>query len=154
MKDGVDFDEVLLSLGKEVVSVLMRRGGIQEDAEDAVSKTFETIFSSILAMNADNLRPWFFRVSFNHYIDILRKKKREVTFLSSDVEIEAVGSTNPQQFWIMVDSLKQNEREMLMLKYYYRLSYEDIAHILDSNVEGVRKTLYRARKKLKESWEK
>lgn len=35
----------------------------------------------------------------------------------------------------------------------YRLTYEDIASILDQKVENVKKQLYRAQKKLKANWE-
>lgn len=54
---------------------------------------------------------------------------------------------------MIIDLLKRQEQELLIFKYYYRLSYEDIASMLNQKVETVKKQLYRARKKLKANWE-
>ncbi|MDV7772634.1 hypothetical protein PSG77_10720 [Enterococcus hirae] len=59
MKQEGTFEEVLLLLGQEVIRVLIEKGSTLEDAEDAVSKTYDTIFSSLIYMTQDNLRPWF-----------------------------------------------------------------------------------------------
>lgn len=75
MKKDVKFEEVLLSLGQEMTNLLVKRGSSFEDAEDAVSQTYLTIFSILPEITQDNLRPWFFRVSFNNYINIYRKKE-------------------------------------------------------------------------------
>lgn len=40
MKKEANFDEVLFSLGQEVIQVLIRRGASLEDAQDAVSQTY------------------------------------------------------------------------------------------------------------------
>ncbi|WP_430611639.1 RNA polymerase sigma factor [Enterococcus sp. DIV0876] len=153
MKEDVTFEEVLLLLGQEVISVLVKKGSMLEDAEDAVSKTYDTIFSSLIHMTQDNLRPWFFRVSFNNYIDLLRKKKREkeLTFYYADSQSSLVNES--EKLWMLINSLKSQEQELIILKYYYRLSYEDISTMLDQKVETVKKQLYRARKKLKADWE-
>lgn len=73
MKKGVKFEEVLLSLGQEVINILIKRGSTPEDAQDAVSQTYLTIFSVLPDITQENLRPWFFRVSFNNYITMYRK---------------------------------------------------------------------------------
>ena len=73
MKKEANFDEVLFSLGQEVIQVLIRRGASLEDAQDAVSQTYTTIFSILPEITSENLRPWFFRVTFN-YITMYRKR--------------------------------------------------------------------------------
>lgn len=74
MKKEANFDEVLFSLGQEVIQVLIRRGASLEDAQDAVSQTYTTIFSILPEITSENLRPWFFRVTFNYYITMYRKR--------------------------------------------------------------------------------
>lgn len=54
---------------------------------------------------------------------------------------------------LLIDSLKDEEQELLLLKYYYQLSYAEIALILELSVENVRKKLYRTRQKLKKELE-
>ena len=65
MKKEANFDEVLFSLGQEVIQVLIHRGASLEDAQDAVSQTYTTIFSILPEITSENLRPLFFRVKFN-----------------------------------------------------------------------------------------
>lgn len=153
MKQEGTFEEVLLLLGQEVIRVLIEKGSTLEDAEDAVSKTYDTIFSSLIYMTQDNLRPWFFRVSFNNYIDLFRKKKREKELIFRYVDFQSNGTNESENLWMIIDSLKRQEQELLIFKYYYRLSCEDIASMLNQKVETVKKQLYRARKKLKANWE-
>ena len=104
-------------------------------------------------MTQDNLRPCFFRVSFNNYIDLFRKKKREKELIFRYVDSQSNGTNESENLWMIIDSLKRQEQELLIFKYYYRLSYEDIASMLNQKVETVKKQLYRARKKLKANWE-
>lgn len=153
MKKDVTFEESLLLLGQEVIGSLIKKGSTMEDAEDAVSQTYNSLFSSLMYITQENLRPWFFRVSFNHYIDLYRKKKREKAYVSDYLEIQPELISESQKFWMIIDPLKKEEQELLILKYYYGLSYESIAVMLDLNIETVKKKLYRTRKKLKDSWE-
>lgn len=153
MKKDVNFEEALLLLGQEVINTLVKKGSTLEDAEDAVSKTYATIFSSLVSITQKNLRPWFFRVSFNNYIDMYRKKRREQEYVSNYIEFSSALTSDSQSLWLIIDSLKRDEQELLILKYYYQLSYEEIGSILDMKFENVKKKLYRIRKKLKDDWE-
>ncbi|MGM0219427.1 RNA polymerase sigma factor [Enterococcus sp. AZ126] len=153
MKKDVTFEESLLLLGQEVIGSLIKKGSTMEDAEDAVSQTYNSLFSSLMYITQENLRPWFFRVSFNNYIDLFRKKKREKAYVSDYLGIQPELISESQNFWMIIDPLKKEEQELLILKYYYELSYESIAVMLDLNIETVKKKLYRTRKKLKDIWE-
>ena len=152
-KKEANFDEVLFSLGQEVIQVLIRRGASLEDAQDAVSQTYTTIFSILPEITSENLRPWFFRVTFNYYITMYRKKKRERTFVANSHPVQSIEKMEGQELLLLIDSLKDEEQELLLLKYYYQLSYAEIALILELSVENVRKKLYRTRQKLKKELE-
>ncbi|WP_395107215.1 hypothetical protein [Enterococcus hirae] len=102
MKQEGTFEEVLLLLGQEVIRVLIEKGSTLEDAEDAVSKTYDTIFSSLIYMTQDNLRPWFFRVSFNNYIDLFRKKKREKELIFRYVDSQSNGTNESENLWMII----------------------------------------------------
>ena len=153
MKKEANFDEVLFSLGQEVIQVLIHRGASLEDAQDAVSQTYTTIFSILPEITSENLRPWFFRVTFNYYITMYRKKKRERTFVANSHPVQSIEKMEGQEVLLLIDSLKDEEQELVLLKYYYQLSYAEIALILELSVENVRKKLYRTRQKLKKELE-
>ncbi|MGM0214551.1 RNA polymerase sigma factor [Enterococcus sp. AZ109] len=153
MKKDVTFEKVLLSLGEEVINILIKRGSTPEDAQDAVSQTYITIFSMLTDITQENLRPWFFRVSFNNYINMYRKKRREQDFTHSQSTNESDLMENHSTMFELIDSLTTEEQEMIVLKYFYQLSYIDISELLGISIETVRKKLYRSRKKLKNNWE-
>lgn len=153
MKKGVKFEEVLLSLGQEVINILIKRGSTPEDAQDAVSQTYLTIFSVLPDITQENLRPWFFRVSFNNYITMYRKKRREKDYKDNYVTFEPTVTSKQQNLFELIDSLSPEEQELIVLKYFYQLSYNDISTLLGISLETVKKKLYRSRKKLKNSWE-
>lgn len=139
-------------MGQEVIRMLVKKGSTLEDAEDAVSKTYATIFSSLVSITQKNLRPWFFRVSYNNYIDVYRKKRREQEYVTNYIAFPEEFTNDSQNLWIMIESLKKEEQELLILKYYYQLSYEEISILLDMKFENIKKKLYRIRKKLKDDW--
>ena len=56
-----------------------------------------------------------------------------------------------QELLLLIDSLKDEEQELVLLKYYYQLSYAEIALILELSVENVRKNCI-AHVKIKKNW--
>lgn len=64
----------LINLGEEVFKLLLAKGAIKEDAEDIIQNTFYKVYTLLDSLTEDNIRPWFFRVALNEYIDLKRKK--------------------------------------------------------------------------------
>ena len=128
---------------------MIRRGASLEDAQDAVSQTYTTIFSILPEITSENLRPWFFRVTFNYYITMYRKRN-ENTFVANSHPVQSIEKMEGQELLLLIDSLKDEEQELVLLKYYYQLSYAEIALILELSVENVRKNCIAHVKKLKE----
>ena len=82
-----------------------------------------------------------------------RKKKRERSFVANSHPVQSIEKMEGQELLLLIDSLKDEEQELVLLKYYYQLSYAEIALILELSVENVRKKLYRTRQKLKKELE-
>lgn len=147
------FAAYLMTLGKEVYSVLRSKGASHEDAEDCIQNTMYKIYSSLEALDATIVRPWFFRVAMNDYIDFTRKKSRQdvslteavvATFPDPDQSLDEL-LTKDQIIYLLKD-VKEEYRELFILKYYYELSYEEIGELLQMKPNTVKQTLYRARK--------
>ena len=76
------------------------------------------------------------------------RKKRERTFVANSHPVQSIEKMEGQELLLLIDSLKDEEQELVLLKYYYQLSYAEIALILELSVENVRKNCI-ARQKLK-----
>lgn len=142
----------LIHLGEEVFRLLLAKGARKEDAEDIIQNTFYKVYTLIDVLTENNLRPWFFRVALNDYIDLKRKKEHQNIYITSEIysklqhtdsEIDAI--LNKDEIIFLLKDIKKEYKEIFFLKYYYDFSYEEIAAILDIKVNSVKQKLYRAR---------
>ena len=110
---------------------------------------------------------WLYTVAKNNCIDYLRKNK--LTTVSIDKIIEDskerkndfnIASSDPDPEKIMikkqrvailrqiVNQLKEKQRELVKLRYFKEMSYEEIAETLDIPLGTVKAQLHRSREKL------
>ena len=54
--------------------LLRSKGTSKEDAEDIIQNTFYKIYSMLSDLEEKTIRPWFYRVALNEFIDLKRKK--------------------------------------------------------------------------------
>ncbi len=143
----------LINLGEEVFKLLLVKGAIKEDAEDIIQNTFYKVYTLLDDLTESNIRPWFFRVALNEYIDLKRKKEQQNIYLTEEIysklqytdrELDAV--LNKDEIFYLLKDIKLEYKEAFFLKYYYNFSYEEIALILDIQVNSVKQKLHRARK--------
>ncbi|MFC9541526.1 RNA polymerase sigma factor [Lysinibacillus sp. NPDC056959] len=145
----------LINLGEEVFRLLLAKGAKKEDAEDIIQNTFYKVYLLLDDLTERNLRPWFFRVSLNEYIDLKRKKEQQNIYLNEDIysklqhmDCEINTILNNDEIFYLLKDVKTEYKEIFFLKYYYDFSYEEIATILDIQVDSVKQKLYRARKSI------
>ncbi len=61
------------------VQTITSERAIKEDAEDIIQNTFYKVYTLLDSLTEDNIRPWFFRVALNEYIDLKRKKSNRTS---------------------------------------------------------------------------
>lgn len=153
MNKGNVLASYLIHLGEEVFRLLLAKGAKKEDAEDIIQNTFYKVYLLLDDLTESNIRPWFFRVSLNEYIDLKRKKEKKNIYLSENIysklqqtdhEFDAI--LNKDEIFYLLKDIKKEYKEIFFLKYYYDFSYEEISIILEIQVDSVKQKLYRARK--------
>ncbi|MEH6889911.1 sigma-70 family RNA polymerase sigma factor [Bacillus sp. JJ864] len=154
-----DTYEVLLLEKSKVVYHYLRKLGVEtKEAEDIVQ---DTLYKALLFMEdipLDRLTPWLFRVAINHHRDIYRKTKRlnpialESAVLIGQKSLEDVMLTKELQGEVqeILETMNQDYKHILLLKYEYELSYKEIANLLGMKEDTVKTNLYRARNQFKE----
>ncbi|WP_100402878.1 RNA polymerase sigma factor [Bacillus sp. FJAT-42315] len=142
----------LINLGEEVFKLLLAKGAKKEDAEDIIQNTFYKVYTLLDDLTENNIRPWFFRVALNEYIDLKRKKEQRNIYLTEEIysklqhtdrEFDII--LNKDEIYYLLKDIKKDYKEVFFLKYYYDFSYEEIASLLDIKVNSVKQKLYRAR---------
>ena len=148
--------------------MLYEKVGDQEIAKDLTIEALGKAFKK-LHMYTPNFTfsTWLYTVAKNNCIDYLRKNK--LTTVSIDKIIEDskerknnfnIASSDPDPEKIMikkqrvailrqiVNQLKEKQRELVKLRYFKEMSYEEIAETLKIPLGTVKAQLHRSREKL------
>jgi RNA polymerase sigma factor (sigma-70 family) len=166
------FNKLLQHYWRQVYNHIHKMVANNSDAEDLTMETFAKAFSNIHKYNnAYAFSTWLYRIAGNCAIDFLRKNKHEdvfSTFISDDEErqhpvaIEIASKTaialTPEEISInkdntsklkgVIEQLKPAYRDVLMLRFYEELSYEEIATKLSVPLGNVKVLLHRAKQSL------
>ena len=155
MKNEDVLASYLINLGEEVFRLLLTKGAKKEDAEDIIQNSFYKVYLLLDDLTESNIRPWFFRVSLNEYIDLKRKKEQQNIYLSEEIysklqqaDCELDVLLNLDEIFYLLKDVKTEYKEIFFLKYYYNFTYEEISTILDIQVDSVKQKIYRARKSI------
>lgn len=119
-----------------------------DDALDVVQESIYKAFSSIDSLkNFDYIKTWFYRIIVNVSLDFLRKRKREIVtdeeFLFND-NIGKVDNYPDIDLEKALETLPENYRSIIILRFFEDLKLEEIADVLDENVNTVKTRLYKA----------
>jgi RNA polymerase sigma factor (sigma-70 family) len=134
----------------------------REDAEDVLQEVFAAAFNAVLADDREiNVRPWLYRIARNRSLNHLRRASA-VGVDSMDVHFADHGlSTGDRvlrresfrELLADVGQLPETQRTALLLREIEALSYDQIAHAMDTTVPSVKSLLVRARISLAEAAE-
>jgi RNA polymerase sigma-70 factor (ECF subfamily) len=142
----------------------------QDDAEDLTIEAFGKAFLKLNSYTPSYaFSTWLFKIATNNCIDFIRKKKMNTTsidhsfnengesFLSNIIREKA---QNPEEKFIleqrkvvmreMLDKMNEKYRQMIEMRYYDELSYQEISEKMDLPVGTVKAQLFRAREQLME----
>jgi RNA polymerase sigma-70 factor (ECF subfamily) len=119
-----------------------------DDALDVVQESIYKAFASIHSIqNFDHVKTWFYRIIVNVSLDLLRKRKREVTTYEEFMLSHDTGTVDHYSDIDLrrsLDSLPEKYRSIVVLRYFEDLKLDEIAEILDKNVNTVKTRLYKA----------
>lgn len=149
-KDGLE--SYVVELGGEVCRFLMSKGASLHDAQDCVQNTFYKLLLSMDSLTEESIRPWFYRVSLNDYIDLQRKLKPLNFEPNQDSPVTSGGLESlllKEEILAVLSDVKEEYGELLLLKYYYEFTYEEIAKLLLIKPTSVKQKLARARASIK-----
>lgn len=146
---------------RHVLQVCRRFFRHREDAEDAAAEVFLKLPNVLGQRNASlPFRPWVSQVAGRHCIDKLRKRKRERCSPLVGEDVHADDSTPSPLSQVLRSEEQRRVREQLnrlpecyrvplVLRYYKRMSYSEIARTLNRQIPTIKTLLYRAKNKLR-----
>jgi RNA polymerase sigma-70 factor (ECF subfamily) len=123
-----------------------------DDALDIVQESICKGMSSLDSLrNPAYFRTWFYKIVIHTALDFLRQRNKTV-LMEEEVLINSnCGTCDTYQnidLGRALDSLPAKYRTIIILRYFEDLKIEDVAEILDENVNTVKTRLYTALRKL------
>lgn len=133
------------------------------DAEDLTIEAFGKAFKNLhLYTDEYAFSTWLFKIASNNCVDFLRKKKLNMFTIDHHDEdgegpVFEINDDKPTpeenlfskeknaQIREFVNQLKPHYRELIELRYYEDMSYEEIAHTLNIPLGTVKAKLFRAK---------
>ena len=147
-----------------------------EQVEDLVQEAFMKAFNNLNSYNSTYaFSTWLYRITTNHTIDYLRKKKLNTTSINEpvktrdgemEIQISDKAETDrniirkerKQIIHNAIDNLPDKYRKVIEMRHLQELSYQEIAEQLDLPLGTVKAHIFRARemlyKELKDKREK
>jgi RNA polymerase sigma-70 factor (ECF subfamily) len=165
--DQEAFGELVELYQRPVFNLTYRMLGDAGEAEDAAQEAFLRAYQHL--ERYDNTRPfktWLLSIASNYCIDRLRK--RRLTWLSieeplpphpsltsAEGEPEDAALTGERHAAIqaMLTELAPEYRAAVVLRYWYDMSYTEIAEMLETTESAIKSRLFRARQSLAEKME-
>ncbi|MCP4581368.1 MAG: RNA polymerase sigma factor [candidate division Zixibacteria bacterium] len=151
-KDGDDtaFNELVCRHQNFIYKLAWGYLNEKEAAKDATQDVFIKAYQGLPYFQSDSqFTTWLYRICKNHCLNLLRRQKRE-----SELELDRPNNTEsdlPMKLGLkkMIANLSEEYREIIILRYYQDLKYDQIARLLDIPLSTVKIRLHRAKAELK-----
>ncbi|MFM2229740.1 MAG: polymerase sigma factor SigW [Bacteroidota bacterium] len=164
--DQVAFTYLLDHYWNEVYGFMLKRTENETDAEDITIETFSKAFDKISTYNPEyQFNTWLIAIAKNVHIDLLRKRKSalfveitdeedqqayNIADTSPSAEDELITEQNLSRLLQYIKELKPHYQEIIQLRYFQELSYQEISEHLNEPLSNVKIKLLRAKKLLAE----
>jgi RNA polymerase sigma-70 factor, ECF subfamily len=166
--DRVAFGKLVEAYQGPVYNLAYRMLNNRGEAEEAAQEAFIRAYTRLDTYDPSRkFSTWILSITSNYCIDLIRK--RRVTLLSIDQplpphpalmsdradgpESQAVNSEREALVQTLLATLPEDYRETVILRYWYDLSYEEIAEVMDTTVSAIKSRLFRARRQMAEATE-
>ena len=164
--DQIAFTFLLDFYWNEVYGFMLKRTENETIAEDITIETFSKAFDKIGSYNSEfQFNTWLIAIAKNVYIDLLRKKKTSLFVEITDAEDQQaynIADTTPSaedalikeqnlsRLLQCIKELKPHYQEVIQLRYFQEMTYQEIALKIDEPLSNVKVKLLRAKKLLAE----
>jgi RNA polymerase sigma-70 factor (ECF subfamily) len=160
------FGHLVRAYQRPVYNLAYRMLGDASIAEEAAQEAFLRAYQHLRTYQSGRkFVNWLLSITSHYCIDQLRKKRLTSISLDGSLPSEALhsGQPTPEQatdhrererlVQEMLARLPSEHRVVVVLRYWYDLSYQEIARVAGISEAAVKSRLFRARGKLAQMWQ-
>lgn len=164
-RDDDAFAVLVQAYQRPVYNLCYRMLGDPGEAEDAAQESFLRAYRGLDRFNPDrSFKTWLLSIASHYCIDQLRKRRLVTVPLDSmqpgmerpdaspGPEAAVSSGESRREVEGLLRALGAKDRATVVLRYWYDMSYEEIAAALSLTVSAVKSRLHRARGELAVRW--
>lgn len=163
--DKTAFGKLIEAYQAPVYNLAYRMLNNSGEAEEAAQEAFIRAYTRLHTYNPKHkFSTWMLSITSNYCIDLIRKRRALLLSIdeplpphpalmsekSAGPESQLVMNEQQEMVQALLQELPEDYREAVVLRYWYELSYDEIATTMDTTVSAVKSRLFRARKQLAE----
>ncbi len=164
------FEKLVSKYQKPLYFHVMKMVKVHEQVEDLIQEAFVKAFDNLSSYNTDYaFSTWLYRITTNHTIDYLRKKKLKTTSIdepvktregemsveledhSSQTDRNIIRTQRQKIIRNAIAELPKKYRRVIEMRHLEELSYQEISDDLDLPLGTVKAHIFRAREMLYKS---
>jgi RNA polymerase sigma-70 factor (ECF subfamily) len=134
-----------------------------DEAEQAAQEAFIRAWTRLDSYNPQHkFSTWLLSITSNYCIDLIRKRRKQLLSIDGPLpphpaltsersmgpEAQAVQSEEQDVVQVLLNTLPEEYRETVILRYWYDMSYDEIADVMKTTVSAIKSRLFRARRQL------
>jgi RNA polymerase sigma-70 factor (ECF subfamily) len=135
------------------------------EAEDAAQETFLRAYRNLKRFDPERkFINWILTIASNHCVDRIRRRRLRLISMDDLVsdpfvaenaegpESSMLKQESQEEIQALLRDLRPQDRAMVILKYWYEMSYEEIGEMMSLTVSAVKSRLHRARRAMASQW--
>lgn len=162
--DPQAFSALVETYQRPVYNLCSRMLGNAQDAEDASQETFLRAYKSLNKYdNSRSFITWLLSIAAHYCIDQVRRRRTPVVSIEDlpvpdlpehgpDIETRVGSKEERGRVRALLDVLEPTDRALVVMYYWYDLSYLEIGQALKLTESAVKSRLHRARRAMARHW--
>ena len=161
--DKQAFGKLIQAYQGPVYNLAYRMLNNSREAEEAAQEAFIRVYTRIDSYNPKHkFSTWVLSIASNYCIDLIRKRRAILLSIDeplpshpalmsekeSGPESQALSAEREVQVQELLQSLPEDYRQAVVLRYWYEYSYDEIAEVMQTSVSAIKSRLFRARRLL------
>lgn len=163
--DKTAFGQLIEAYQGPVYNLAYRMLGNSGEAEEAAQEAFIRAYTRLDSYDpAHKFSTWLLSITSNYCIDQIRKRRAVLLSIDEPLpphpalhsdnnkgpEAQFMAQEREQLVQELLSNLPAEYRQAVVLRYWYDMSYEEIAEVQETTVSAVKSRLFRARRELAE----
>lgn len=150
------FEVLIERYQKTIFNIVIRMVNEEETARDLTQDIFIKAFEKMGSFNYNyRFFSWIYRITVNVTINYLKSQQKfesltKVEKLGYEEKPEVDKEERSRKLRVGLKNIRADFRLLLLLKYFFGLSYEEMAEVLEIPEKKVKARLFSARENLKE----